>query len=180
MGVVGLDERLLRAARAAAGEWLEAVGRAEVAKVGYHRAVRHLHLAGGSMREIAEALELSHQRVHQMVEEAGGTAGWKPWRKEGADLACSFCGAARTEVGKLVAGPGVYICDSCVVLCGREVREGDGFSSHLDVVPPDSAFTCSFCGRAAADAGRLVAGPGVKICDQCVEFCAEVISTSAG
>ena len=31
--------------------------------------------------------------------------------------ACSFCLKANTEVGKLVAGPGVYICNECVDLC---------------------------------------------------------------
>jgi hypothetical protein len=34
-----------------------------------------------------------------------------------AELRCSFCGKPHTEVGKLVAGPGVYICDECVNLC---------------------------------------------------------------
>jgi hypothetical protein len=33
------------------------------------------------------------------------------------ELRCSFCGRLHTEVGKLVAGPGVYICDECVNLC---------------------------------------------------------------
>jgi hypothetical protein len=33
------------------------------------------------------------------------------------ELRCSFCGRLYTEVGKLVAGPGVYICDECVNLC---------------------------------------------------------------
>src|SRR3990172_618860 len=30
---------------------------------------------------------------------------------------CSFCGKAHAEVRKLIAGPGVYICDHCVLLC---------------------------------------------------------------
>jgi ATP-dependent Clp protease ATP-binding subunit ClpX len=30
---------------------------------------------------------------------------------------CSFCGKRRERVKKLIAGPGVYICDECVVLC---------------------------------------------------------------
>src|SRR5205809_617694 len=30
---------------------------------------------------------------------------------------CSFCGKSHAEVKKLIAGPGVFICDSCVVLC---------------------------------------------------------------
>ncbi|GIH74985.1 hypothetical protein Plo01_14140 [Planobispora longispora] len=41
-------------------------------------------------------------------------------------LRCSFCGKAGTEVGKLIAGPGVHICDECVRLCNdilSQVRE---------------------------------------------------------
>src|SRR6266566_1250398 len=30
---------------------------------------------------------------------------------------CSFCGKSHAEVKKLIAGPGVYICDNCVILC---------------------------------------------------------------
>src|SRR5471030_2560718 len=30
---------------------------------------------------------------------------------------CSFCGKSHAEVKKLIAGPGVYICDNCVNLC---------------------------------------------------------------
>ena len=37
---------------------------------------------------------------------------------------CSFCGKDQSQVRKLVAGPGVYICDQCIPLC-REVLEED-------------------------------------------------------
>lgn len=30
---------------------------------------------------------------------------------------CSFCGKSHSEVRKLIAGPGVYICDSCITVC---------------------------------------------------------------
>ncbi|MCX6977601.1 MAG: ATP-dependent Clp protease ATP-binding subunit ClpX, partial [Verrucomicrobia bacterium] len=30
---------------------------------------------------------------------------------------CSFCGKSHAEVRKLIAGPGVYICDSCIKVC---------------------------------------------------------------
>ena len=40
---------------------------------------------------------------------------------------CSFCGKSRAEVKKLIAGPGVYICDSCVAVCqgvlAKELRQ---------------------------------------------------------
>ncbi|MDA8270217.1 MAG: ClpX C4-type zinc finger protein [Actinomycetota bacterium] len=34
---------------------------------------------------------------------------------------CSFCLKANTEVGTLVAGPGVFICDQCVALCSQVI-----------------------------------------------------------
>ncbi|ROO85958.1 ClpX C4-type zinc finger protein [Actinocorallia herbida] len=37
-------------------------------------------------------------------------------------LLCSFCGKPSTEVGRLVAGPGVYICDECVALAASVVE----------------------------------------------------------
>ena len=30
---------------------------------------------------------------------------------------CSFCGKSHSEVRKLIAGPGVYICDNCILVC---------------------------------------------------------------
>lgn len=38
-------------------------------------------------------------------------------------LKCSFCGKSQDEVRKLVAGPGVYICDECIELCTEIVEE---------------------------------------------------------
>jgi ATP-dependent Clp protease ATP-binding subunit ClpX len=37
---------------------------------------------------------------------------------------CSFCGKSHAEVKKLIAGPGVYICDNCVILC-KQVLDKD-------------------------------------------------------
>ena len=38
-------------------------------------------------------------------------------------MKCSFCGKTQEQVRKLVAGPGVYICDECVKLCDEIVEE---------------------------------------------------------
>ncbi|MCY3877613.1 MAG: ATP-dependent Clp protease ATP-binding subunit ClpX [Rhodobacteraceae bacterium] len=38
-------------------------------------------------------------------------------------LFCSFCGKSQSEVRKLIAGPQVYICDECIVLCMDIIRE---------------------------------------------------------
>jgi ATP-dependent Clp protease ATP-binding subunit ClpX len=36
-----------------------------------------------------------------------------------AALACSFCSKAETAIAKLIAGPGIYICNECVQLCNE-------------------------------------------------------------
>lgn len=36
--------------------------------------------------------------------------------------------------------------------------------------------SCSFCGKHSSDVGKLVAGPGVYICNECVELCADAIA----
>ena len=38
-------------------------------------------------------------------------------------LRCSFCGKSQEQVRKLIAGPGVYICDECVELCNEILEE---------------------------------------------------------
>ncbi|OWZ83889.1 ATP-dependent Clp protease ATP-binding subunit ClpX [Natranaerobius trueperi] len=42
---------------------------------------------------------------------------------EKGKLKCSFCGKTQEQVKKLVAGPGVYICDECIELCNEIVEE---------------------------------------------------------
>ena len=39
---------------------------------------------------------------------------------------CSFCGKPQSSVKKIVAGPGVYICDECIGLC-TSILEEEGF-----------------------------------------------------
>ena len=41
----------------------------------------------------------------------------------GEILKCSFCGKSQKQVKKLIAGPGVYICDECVDLCNEIIEE---------------------------------------------------------
>ena len=38
-------------------------------------------------------------------------------------LKCSFCGKTQKQVKKLIAGPGVYICDECIELCNEIIED---------------------------------------------------------
>jgi ATP-dependent Clp protease ATP-binding subunit ClpX len=62
--------------------------------------------------------------------------------KYDSHLKCSFCGKSQEQVRKLIAGPGVYICDECVDLCNEildeELFDGNSVSSqaHRPEMPP--------------------------------------------
>ncbi|HKJ54438.1 MAG TPA: ClpX C4-type zinc finger protein, partial [Nitriliruptoraceae bacterium] len=43
--------------------------------------------------------------------------------ESGELLKCSFCGKSQKQVKKLIAGPGVYICDECIELCNEIIEE---------------------------------------------------------
>jgi ATP-dependent Clp protease ATP-binding subunit ClpX len=64
---------------------------------------------------------------------------------ESSDLVkCSFCGKSQKQVKKLIAGPGVYICDECIDLCNDIIEEELSESSevHFDELPkPAEIFT---------------------------------------
>jgi len=52
-------------------------------------------------------------------------------------LKCSFCGKSQKQVKKLIAGPGVYVCDECIELCNEIIEEevGERSDVRLDVLP---------------------------------------------
>ena len=57
---------------------------------------------------------------------------------DGGDLLkCSFCGKSQKQVKKLIAGPGVFICDECIDLCNEIIEEelADADDVKLDELP---------------------------------------------
>jgi ATP-dependent Clp protease ATP-binding subunit ClpX len=57
---------------------------------------------------------------------------------DGGDLLkCSFCGKSQKQVKKLIAGPGVYICDECIDLCNEIIEEelSEGNEVGLEELP---------------------------------------------
>lgn len=54
------------------------------------------------------------------------------FNEEKGQLKCSFCGKGQEQVRKLVAGPGVYICDECIELCTEIVEEELGAEDTME------------------------------------------------
>jgi hypothetical protein len=194
---MGLDPELVREAERAKEQLAVAQHSAYRAKVDYHQAIRRLHAAGGSLREIAEALRLSHERVHQIIEEAAEPTRRRRWRRRPQRLSgplgpCSFCGRPREECSKLIAGPQVFICDPCVLqatrLAAGAAVEGK-VEGPLRLEPPGSQDRCSFCGEEAGEVRHLVAsglavpagkfGDLPRICDKCLDLCLEILAETS-
>lgn len=55
------------------------------------------------------------------------------FNEEKGQLKCSFCGKSQDQVRKLVAGPGVYICDECIELCTEIVEEELGTDEEMEL-----------------------------------------------
>ena len=205
-----MNNDLLAEARQAQERLIDAERDVDVARAEFHRAVRRLHLHGSSLRELAAGLGLSHQRVHQIVEEAGGSRRWIRIRDGGQSqsrsrsqtghsrahqhlLSCTFCGKPQDQVRKLIAGPGVYICDGCVALAASVIRSGDTAHTELgamDAVPAErTGVRCPFCGKDRGQVDRVAIMPEVMvertsasaaICGECLALCDEIVIEELG
>jgi len=180
-----LDNGLLEQAKAAEERVIDAEHSAEVARADFHRAIRRLQLAGGSLREIADALGLSHQRVHQIVESAGGSRRWRS-RRPGPEqlVCCSFCGRDQKHTKALITGPGgVGICDRCIPQADATIaaeippagkKVTIRFESMYPVPGEARAERCGFCGKRRHQVAGMAAAAQAKICNECLDLCHEI------
>src|SRR5438067_3181377 len=168
-----IDDGLLGKAREAGARLADAEHAFHAARWDYHTAVRRLHLGGGTLREIAAALGLSHQRVQQIVDEAGGTWWQRLWKSRRAPDPgpCTFCHRPPTVVAKLIAGPAVFICDACVRAAERESPP------FVRAAPPRAR--CSFCGKRKNAERSMTASADGHICSECLRVCREILTDRA-
>lgn len=174
-----LDVHLLEKAKEAAERHEEAQREALVSRAEYHTAIRRLHLAGAPLREIARALSLSHQRVQQIVNAAGGTWWSRAWRgrRAGRDAICTWCGRPPSEVAKLVAGPGVYICDGCIEAADRAARGAPTRGPFSATARRASLARCAFCSKGTGTGRAVVRAAAGNICTLCLEACREIAAS---
>jgi hypothetical protein len=180
-----LDVDLLGQARAAEARAIDAERAAEVARAEFYRAIRRLQVAGGSLREIAQALGLSHQRVHQIVEASGGSRSWRMGRGQadaGELLSCSFCGRHQKQVKKLIVGPSAFICDGCIDRVHTVLAAtGNTVSTPIKrVSDANREERCGFCGKRRRQVKAMAAAHEARICNECLDLCDEIVSENLG
>jgi hypothetical protein len=180
-----LDPSLLDQARVAEARVIDAERDAEVFRVEFHRAIRRLQLAGGSLREIAQEFGLSHQRVHQIVAATGGSRSWRGGQAGASELTCSFCGQHQKQVRYLIAGPAAYICDGCAGRAHTVLSTPGGTASTpiatiVPVTAADRDEWCSFCGKSHHLVEAMAAAGDARICTECLDLCDDIIADSPG
>jgi ribosomal protein L37AE/L43A len=183
-----LDPDLVRAGRQLRDRLAELGAEVDQVLADLRGQVGRLHAAGGSPEEIAAAVGLGERQVREMLEsgaaEAQPEADLAARRQQAAFgvPACSFCGATQHQAGRLIAGPGVAICDRCVGVTMDLLVEGRTDRDDLRLIggDPRDRTRCSFCGKRARRVGRLVAGgAGVHICGECLDLCTEILRDQA-
>jgi hypothetical protein len=194
-----IDEQLLGEAERARDHLTDLQHEADRAQVSYQHAIRRLNAAGATLREIADVLGLSYQRVHQIVDVSTGKGALK---NSSSDLArvCGFCGTPQQDARTSIAGPGVSICSRCVDLAAEVVAEGlPRTEDKRMLVGVDANHTeahCGFCGKRRSQVSGMAEAPlqppigkgsrgrrdrhGVRICAECLLLCEEIfVETNA-
>ena len=184
-----MDQEVLAWARQAHDWLIQAEDHADAVRADLRRTVHRLAAGGSSPRDIAAALGLSNQQLDEISRTAGGPGRGGRGHPRGTELACTFCGRLQRTVRKLIAGPGVYICEACVALAGGVVGSGSAAGTppvrmHA-VLEQDGGARCRFCvkrrdqviGLAAmpAGSGDTFAGPAA-ICVECLALCNEILA----
>lgn len=101
--------------------------RAGLDQVGTEHLLAVLALDPGSRaRRVLSHLGVSVAAVKKGLDGYVGPGKQRRRKRGKADLACSFCGKGQKQVKKLIAGPGVYICDECIDLCNEILAEEPG------------------------------------------------------
>lgn len=175
--MASIDEALRQRIRAAGVKLAEAERQAQLTRAEYHSAIRRMHLAGASLREIADAVELSHQRVQQIVNDAGGSWWQRVWRTRHVrrDAVYTFCERPPSEVSKLIAGPNVYICDVCVRRAEQILTGKPSPTSRNPLAMASRMARCAFCGKWRGKHRPLVTGGTANACAACLRLCREIL-----
>ncbi len=194
-----IDEQLLSEAVRERDHLIDLQHQADRAQVSYQHAIRRMNAAGATLREIADALGLSYQRVHQIVDVSTGKGALKTSTTDFTRV-CGFCGTPQRDAHNAIAGPGISICRHCVDLAAEVAAEGEARTDEqrtlTGVEANDTNAHCGFCGKRRDQVSGMAEAPlqppvgkssrgrrdrhGVRICAECLLLCEEIFVENHG
>lgn len=133
-------------------------------------------LDDGSVRICQRCVERCEQVL--VARDAGGGQRLAMTRR--SPVRCAFCNAPPGEVAKLIAGPGIHICNVCVrlavaVASGAEPRA----TRRAAVLLPagNEPHACQFCHKTPArvERNQMVKGGRGRICGECLRLCSDIL-----
>lgn len=101
----------------------------------------------------------------------------KPSPPPGGELRCSFCSKTRRDVRKLIAGPGVVICDECIEVCNDILADDHRFASAEQEDEPsttssadvaDFPVLCRLCGMQVLSGEAVLIEDRGMLCKPCI------------
>jgi hypothetical protein len=186
-----LEDELLQAARRAGERAAERQREADVARAEYHHAIRRLQLSGATMREIAAAVNLSHQWVQRSLtaRAAGAAGGVEPPKRPRCWCARSAAPISARPTSLSPVRVSTSANDALKTLAtwhtagSRRLR-----AARLVAVGRRHATRCGFCGKDRTKVRHLITTDAndatvprqakygiVSICNECLDLCADII-----
>lgn len=113
----------------------------------------------------------------------------KPSAPSEKDVRCSFCSKTRHDVRKLIAGPGVVICDECVEICNDILADEHRFASTERRDEPSTKpsadvagfpVICRLCGMRILSGEALLIEERGTVCKPCVTAVLSGFETDRG
>jgi hypothetical protein len=80
------------------------------------------------------------------------------------------CDASAAVIG------GTFVTVAYIVGAALLARHRWRAGQQRAVVVPEGRLTCSFCGKSQDEVRKLIAGPNVFICDECIDLCNDIIA----
>jgi hypothetical protein len=75
----------------------------------------------------------------------------------------------------------LYICEGCVTAAIQAIETRGAEAARILLISTASTADCSFCGKEHRETEHLVtASQGGRICDECLEVCAEIMAEDRG
>jgi len=145
-----------------------------------------LRVGGLANREhgVSEHVEWLHQSLavgdEIVIRIIEASACDEPETKEETKFHCSFCDKKQFDVAKLIAGPGVYICNECIGSCTDALATGESTGSITTIIDQTAEERCSFCGKKPIEVVRIVGVPAARICNECIKICQEILAADIG